>query len=202
MQWKHVFWSIFAVLFPFFGQVCASQSVPSARAGSGQSFSVGLGPSGYNVDWGHGRMLGGAVWADWQPAHVPSLLYGLGLEMEAQDISLNQSSSQPSNFRLDTIGGGLIYHWPHYRNFHPYVKALAGYGSLDFTILSNPNYTHDTRTVYAPGGGFDFRAYGPIWARVDYEYQVWPDLFGGHTLDPQGFTLGVAYAFGTGGFRH
>lgn len=205
MQSKQVFCSVIAVIFLFFGKICLSQAVPSAHAGKGDGFTIGVGPSGYNVDWGHGRMYGGTVWADWHPHQVPSMFYGLGLELEARDISLNPSSTQPSNFRLDTVGGGLIYNWPHYRNFRPYVKAIISYGSLDFTIPANPAYTHDSRTVYAAGGGFDYRAYGPLWVRVDYEYQAWPNLFGGKTggktLDPQGFTVGVAYAFGSGGFH-
>lgn len=200
MRWKYISWTVFAVFLLVFEQVCVSQVVPSAHAGSGQAFTVGVGPSSYDVDWGHGRMLGGTIWADWHPNRVPRLLQGIGLEAEARDISLDHSSSQPSNYRQDTIEGGPIYSWPHYRSFRPYVKFLIGYGNMDFTV-KNPDYTHDSRTVYAPGGGFDVRAYGPIWARVDYEYQSWPNLLG-HTSDPQGFTVGVAYAFGGGGFRH
>ncbi|MGA9425696.1 MAG: hypothetical protein WBV33_11520, partial [Terracidiphilus sp.] len=119
------------------------------------------------------------------------------LEVEARDISLNHSSSQPSNFRQDTVGGGIIYSWPHYARLRPYGKFLMSYGSIDFLTPLFPTYTHDTRTVLAPGLGFDYRVYGPLLVRVDYEYQFWQQLFSG-TLEPQGFTVGAAYAFGSG----
>jgi hypothetical protein len=152
---------------------------------------VGIGPSSYDVDWGHGRMFGGTIWADWYPEKLPHILRGLGVEGEARDISLNRSSSQP-NLRQDTAGGGPIYAWRHFRNFHPYVKYLIAHGSMDF--YTGTPYTHDTRTLYAPGGGIEIRFYRQFWARADYEYQTWQTLLG-HTPNPQGFTAGVAFDF-------
>jgi opacity protein-like surface antigen len=65
---------------------------------------------------------------------------------------------------------------------------------MDFRT-SDPTYSHDNRVVYAPGLGLEFRVFQNVWARADYEYQVWPDLFG-QTSDPQGFTFGASYDFG------
>jgi opacity protein-like surface antigen len=49
----------------------------------------------------------------------------------------------------------------------------------------------------APGGGIDYRAFGNVWLRADYEYQDWPNIFGkGYDLDPQGVTVGAMYEFG------
>ncbi len=197
MRLKHFGWLIFAISLLIWNRTCNSQVVPQAQAGNGHSFSIGVGPSSYDVDWGHGRMLGGTVWADWHPSREPALLHGLGLELEARDISLNHSSTQPSNYREDTAGGGPIYSWSHFKNFRPYGKFLIEYGSMDFKILATPTYTHDTRGLYAPGLGFDYRVFGNFWARADYEYQIWQPMFG-HTPDPQGFTVGVEYAFGSG----
>jgi len=168
------------------------QVVPSAHEDR-LSFSVGAGASSFDVDWGHGRMLGGTLWADWHPGKVPSFLNGIGLEIEARDISLDRGT-HPSNYREDTAGGGPIYTWRHYRNFHPYGKFLLQFGSMDFKI-PNSTYTHDTRTIYAPGLGLEYRVFENIWARADYEYQRWPNLLGG-TPDPQGFTVGASYDFG------
>ena len=170
------------------GALLRSQVAPAARQGSAL-LSVGVGPSSYDVDWGHGRMLGGTLWVDAHP-RMPSLLDGLGMEVEARDISLNHSTSQPSNFRQDTLGGGPIYTWNHYRNFRPYGKFLVDFGSIDFSTTGP--YRHDTRTVYAPGFGFQYRVYRNLWARADYEYQWWQTILGG-TPDPQGFTIGVTY---------
>jgi hypothetical protein len=46
----------------------------------------------------------------------------------------------------------------------------------------------------AAGGGFEYRIYRPLWARVDYEYETWGKLFGNNdVLTPEGFTVGVSY---------
>jgi len=92
-----------------------------------------------------------------------------------------------------------MYEWHHYRNFRPYVKGLMGFGSIYFgeclALCSTTPYTHDTRTVYAPGGGVEYRAFRSIWVRGDWEYQFWPQLTGNTYLNPQGFTIGAVYDF-------
>jgi opacity protein-like surface antigen len=184
--------SLFVPLFPAFSQV-----VPAAYKGGRLPLSIGIGPSSYDVDWGHGRMYGGTIWADWYPAQLPQILHGLGIEVEARDISLHQNCSSPGfcpqkNMRQDTAGGGPIFTWRHYRDFHPYAKFMIEDGSVDFYPL--PGYSHDTRTLFAFGGGFEYRIFHQIWARADYEYQNWGTLLG-NTLNPQGVTVGVAYDF-------
>jgi opacity protein-like surface antigen len=193
--------SLFAAAFPAFSQV-----VPAATSGGHWPLSVGIGPSSYDVDWGHGRMYGGTIWVDYYPGMLPSILHGLGVEAEARDISLDRHEdphqqypnwSEQANTREDTAGGGVIYTWRHFRNFHPYGKFLISFGSVDFiTGLTHATstYTHDTRTLKAPGLGFEYRIYHQFWARADYEYQDWGTLLG-KTLNPQGFTVGVAYNF-------
>ena len=122
---------------------------------------------------------------------------GLALEMEARDISLGRSpTQQPHNFREDTAGGGPVYYWRRHRNFQPYAKFMLGYGSIDFEgFKDQPNYKHDSRTIYQEGGGIEYRVFKSLWARGDYSYQEWPHLFGKHTLSPQGFTVGATYEF-------
>ncbi|MGA3131121.1 MAG: outer membrane beta-barrel protein [Terracidiphilus sp.] len=169
-----------------------SQTVPAYQRQDMPLF-VGIGPSGYDVDWGHGRMYGGTIWADWYPERMPSVLHGLGVEVEARDISLDRHLPPQLNIRQDTAGGGLIYAWRHFRNFHPYAKFLIEQGSYDFTTPS-PTYSHDTRALWAPGAGFEYRLYHAFWARADYEYQTWQTLLG-KTPNPEGFTVGVSYNF-------
>jgi opacity protein-like surface antigen len=145
-------------------------------------------------------MLGGTVWIDYTPNHIPAILYGLGIEAEARDISINRSATQPSNFRLDTAGGGVKYtlHLRRLRDFQPYGKYLVDFGGIDWNN-PDPKWQHETRTVMAPGGGFEYRTYRNIFVRADYEYQFWPDIAlmspGGHVLNPQGFTVGAVYDF-------
>ena len=169
-----------------------SQGASSATAG-GLPLTVGVGYSNYATDW-KGRLAGPTLWADWNFYHGPSLLRGFGIEVEGRDLNYDRTGSDPK-LRLDTAGGGAIYTWRHYRNFHPYVKFLVEYGSVDFSV-SDPTYTHDSRTVYAPGGGLDYRVYRNVWVRGNYEYQFWPNFFNHHTMNPAGFDIGVAYDFG------
>jgi opacity protein-like surface antigen len=170
-----------------------SQVDPEATQGI-SPFSVGAGVSNFNVDWNKSRMYGGTFWADWHPSLRPSLLNGLGIEIEARDINYGRPSTVPSNFRQDTAGGGPIYTWRHYRNFRPYGKGLLEFGSFDFRA-GNPYYSHDTRTLIATGPGVEIRAYGHLWVRAEYEYQIWEQILD-RRPDPQGFTLGAIYDFG------
>ena len=99
--------SLFAPVFPAFSQV-----VQRRTSGPNLSLSVGFGPSGYDVDWGHGRMYGGAIWADWYPPRLPRILHGLSVEVEAREISLRQVPSAgllPSKEHAqDTAGSGVV----------------------------------------------------------------------------------------------
>jgi opacity protein-like surface antigen len=177
--------TLFAAALPAGAQVAAAYQAKSAP------WSIGVGPSSYDVDWGHGRMLGGTVWADWYPTQLQHVVRGLGVEIEARDISLNQNLPAQKNMRQDTAGGGAIYSWHVSRRFRPYFKGLIEDGSVDFYPL--PGYSHDTRLLVAPGGGIEYRFLGPLKVRADYEYQYWIGPLLGNTLNPQGFTVGIAY---------
>ena len=96
-------------------------------------------------------MLGGTLWADWHPGKVPAFMNGIGLEIEARDISFNNNSTRPSNFRTDTAGGGPFFSWQQHRDFRPYGKFLIQFGSVDFRS-GTPTHSHDTRTLLIPGG--------------------------------------------------
>jgi opacity protein-like surface antigen len=174
--------------FPVYSQV-----TPAARQGS-VPIVVGAGFSDFSLDWGPGkRMEGISAWVDWYPNRMPAALQGLGIEAAGHDINYGLPTGF-SRMRQDTGEGGLIYSWNHYRNFRPYVKYLGGVGSIDFPSTS-PTYTHDTFSVFSPGGGVEYHALGHIWIRGDYEYQFWHQFFGPHDLNPNGFTIGASYDF-------
>lgn len=182
--------SVFAILFltvsvPVFSQVV------SGGSGGGLPLVIGVGFSDYNTDWS-GRLDGVTLWVDWSINRGPSFLHGLGIEAEGRDLNFGRKNIP--TLRQDTGEGGAIYTWRHYRNFHPYGKGLLGFGSFDFGHL-NPTYSHATRTVYALGGGVDYRAWRNVWVRGDYEYQFWPDFWNHHTMNPGGFTIGASYDF-------
>ena len=121
--------SILSVAIPAFSQVA-----PQYERKGGLPIEVGAGGVSYDVDWGHGRMYGGAAWVDYYPSFMPSFLRGLGIEAEARDITLDEHITQ-ANMRQDTGEGGPIYAWRHFRNFHPYAKYLIGDGSVDFSLI-------------------------------------------------------------------
>jgi opacity protein-like surface antigen len=167
-----------------------SQTVPGATEGH-LPLVVGIGYSEFQTDWS-GRLGGPSIWADWNFNQLPGKLHGLGVEVNARDLNFNRSGSDP-RLRMDVAEGGPIYTWRRDRPFRPYVKFLAGLGSIDFTL---PNYFHDTRTVYSPAGGIDYRFSGHFVVRVDYEYQFWTHFINDHTMNPQGLTIGINYDLG------
>lgn len=155
-------------------------------------FAVGAGFSNFALDWGHGRRMDGiTAWADYHPGIQARLLQNLGIEIEGREIDFARPSSLP-RMRQETILGGPTYRFRPWHGLHPYAKYLLGIGGIYFP---GDTYNHDTRTVYAPGGGVDYRVGSRFTVRVDYEYQFWHALFGPHDLNPNGVTAGVLYRF-------
>lgn len=197
---------ILAVLFVAVSIPVFSQVKPAASENK-TNLVIGAGFSDYYSDW-NGRFDGSTLWIDWSPNQVPKLLNGLALEVEARDLSFDRTGTVP-HLRLDTVGGGPIYTIRHYRNIHPYAKFIINYASFDFQPYckvrhvgpcpTGEQYSHDTRTDYAPGGGLEFHAYRNLWVRADYEYQFFVDFFNYHAMNPNGYTAGVSYDFGHSG---
>ncbi len=174
-----------------------SQSVYSAQERH-LPVAVGFGMSNFDLDYGKDnggerRMNGITVWLDWTPPTVHPLLRGFSLEIEGRDINSLRPSTL-NRMRQDTFAGGVVYNFPHYHIAQPYFQYLLGMGSIDFPS-KNPHYTHDTRAIQAPGGGLEVRVFGNMKVRGAYEYQFWPHIFGPHTLNPNGFTIGTEYDF-------
>ena len=165
---------------PVFAQVA-----PTVKIG-GLPLGVGAGVSDYSLDYGPGRrMIGVSAWADY------NLFHGIGVEAEGTSIFADKPDVI-TRMRQDTIKGGLIYRSHPLLGIRPYAKGLVGLASMDFPSR-NPLYTHDTFTMYAVGGGAEYRLWKTLFARGDYEYQFWPQVFGPHTLNPNGYTIGATY---------
>lgn len=191
-----------AVLLIVISAPAFAQVAPTATGEGSVPLSVGGGATMMDLDWGHSRrMEGPTVWIDWNLTHLSKRLGGLGIELEGHAIDYGKPASIP-RMRQDSYGGGVIYTVQRYHSFRPYGKFLVGYGSIDFSN-PNPNYKHDTRTIYMAGAGVEYHLVGNLWARGEYEYQFWPNLFQGpHTLDPQGVTIGATYKFGHRGLQY
>jgi opacity protein-like surface antigen len=183
---------VLAMLFLAATLPASAQVTPSSQQSS-VPLVVGVGFSNFNTDWS-GRLSGATLWADWNFNQGPSFLQGFGIEVEGRDLNYGRSSGAPKNLRQDSLEAGVIYTLRRYHNFHPYGRFLGGLGSIDWKGV--PGYQHDTRTVWAPGGGVEYRAWQHVWVRGDYEYQFWTDFFNHHALNPNGVTIGVAYDFG------
>lgn len=200
MRWKLVVVPALALFLVGAVLPAHSQVVPAAQEGK-LPFTIGAGFSNFSLDWGttNPRMNGYTLWGDWRFSGLPPVLNGLGLELEGRDILWNAPSAL-SGHRMTTGGGGAIYEWrswhaiPHIR---PYAKFIIAFGGISFPgNVSSPPYTHDTRTVYEPGGGANILAWNNFSVRAEYDYQFWPKMFGPNALTPNGFSLGAVYDFG------
>ena len=154
-------------------------------------FAVGVGASLLTPDFNGGSMMGVAFWGDYSPPILVRHIGGLSIAAEVRDLNYLRSSSQ-SKLREDTYLAGFRYEWQRYASVRPYGRAMMGYGSIEFPPIGT--YHHDSREVTAFTGGVDLRLHEDVWVRADYEYQIWPNLFGAG-IHPQGVTVGVMYNF-------
>jgi opacity protein-like surface antigen len=194
MRRKLMMVPILALFFMGAGLKARAQVTYSAEEGR-LPFTVGAGVSDFSDDWGYlnPRQVGITIWADWRLPHMPRVLQGLGLEFEGRDVNYDTPSYLPGH-RMDTALGGPIYQFRRQSRIRPYVKYLMGIGSIDFP--NDTNYSHDTRTVFAPAGGVDVRFWNRFSVRGEYEYQYWHEIFGPNDLTPNGYTIGAVYDFG------
>jgi hypothetical protein len=162
-----------------------AQVAPAAKVG-GLPIAIGVGISDYNLDYGPGRRMQGAVVrAGW------NLFHGIGIDGNARTIFIN-TPSQLTRMQQSTFLGGVYYEAPPVWRIHPFVRVGAGIGLIEFPSR-NPFYTRDTFSVWAPSGGIEYPITHKLFARAEYEYQFWHDYLGPNDLTPQGGTIGVTY---------
>jgi opacity protein-like surface antigen len=85
------------------------------------------------------------------------------------------------------IGPRLPIH--RFGRFTPYVKAMVGYGLMNFEF----NEATGRFTALAYGGGVDVKLTRRISARGDFEFQQWPLWIGNQELHPYGASAGISY---------
>lgn len=171
----------------------SAQSNPAAVEGA-WPIIVGGGLSWYNFDYRNvpsSYMEGPTIWADW--VRIPFMPQQLGVQAEWRELNLGAPSAAPQ-LRSNAFLGGPTYTWTIDR-LGIYGKGLIGYGSLHFPAFGT--YSYDSRTIYGFGGGAEYRCWNSIWARADYEYQYWPNLFLQGGMKPRGLTFGLGYDFRT-----
>lgn len=193
MYLKSVYTQVLAALFAIAAIPACAQVTPQGTQG-GFPLTIGAGVSDFATDWGSTRMVGITATVDWRiPIHA-KMLHGLDIEVEGRELDWDKPSNIPQ-LRQETGLGGFKYAFYHRKRVSLYGKFLAGVGGVYFPPKGT--YSHDTRTVIAPGGGVDFRIGHGVSVRADYEYQFWRQLFGAHDLNPNGVTVGAIYSFGS-----
>jgi hypothetical protein len=85
------------------------------------------------------------------------------------------------------IGPRLPIH--RFGRFTPYIKALVGYGLMNFEF----NNATGRFTALAYGGGVDVKLTHRISARGDFEVQQWPLWINNQELYPYGASVGISY---------
>ena len=176
-----------AAMLAFTGGNLHAQVAPAATVG-GLPISISVGMSDYNLDYGSGRRMQGAVVrGGW------SVFHGLGVDGDVRSIFMN-TPAPISRMQQSTFLGGVFYEAPPIWRIRPFVRMGGGVGLIEFPSR-NPFYSRDTFSVYAPSGGFEFPITDRLCFRAEYEYQFWEQFHGPHDLTPQGGTVGVSYYF-------
>lgn len=170
--------SILAVRLP-------AQVAPAARVG-GYPISVGVGISGYNIDYGHDLYMEGPV----VRAGV-TLYHGFGIDGSARSIFMN-TPPELTRMQQSTFLGGIYYEGFHVGRVHPFVRMGGGIGLIEFPS-HDPKYTRDKYSVFAPSGGIEYQLTRKVAIRAEYEYQFWKEFQSPNYLTPNGATLGVNY---------
>lgn len=177
--------------------VAANSQVSSPASESyGLPITVGAGASYMNPSFDGPSFLGETLWIDIAPP-VPQRVQGLGLEIEGEEIG----TAKPTNstqVREEIAAGGVTYAFRSFSRFQPHIKFMEGFGNAEYAPDDHP--FHQTRTVTIAGGGFTYPLAAGLSARVDYEYQWWPDFWvkapsytNGAALTPSGFSFGLTY---------
>ncbi len=174
--------------------IAMSQVVPSATTSNSIPLSIGAGVTEFDRSFGNGFSLGDKIWVDFGDWH------GLGIEAEGEQVGVHPAAQDDDGVREEVASGGAIYNRFNFHGIRPNVKFLIGYGNIDYPSTVP---THQTRTVYTAGGGISYPLIAGFSARVDYEYQWWPNFWvkpptytTGKYLTPNGFAFGISYKFG------
>ena len=114
------------------------------------------------------------------------------------EFDIHQANTSSGSVYERTYEIGARY-YKNYGRVAPYAKVMIGRGVFNFPF-GEANLAYN---MFALGGGADVRITRYLNARADYEYQFW-ESFPPNGLNPQLFTIGVAYHFpgGLGRGRH
>ena len=169
---------LFVVGFLVGGSIAAQgQAIPAYKAEP--PVFVGVFFSGTHPDYGTNTIDGFGAYAD-----LPLWRF-VGAEGEIRFGKFNTVDGVEESTYLGgpkvsySIGHGII----------PYGKFLVGGGTFNYPFKEG----YDHHTVFAFGGGFDYRLTNHWYVRGDFEKQRWS--FGNGAIWPSTLSAGVAYRF-------
>jgi hypothetical protein len=184
-----------------------AQSSESATGGEA-TMSAGFEFSTFNPDWGCANI---------SPFGCAAQLYGptalfdfdlhnkYGIEAEARWLHYHGLGGEVESNYL----AGPRYRLARLHRFDLWFKLGIGGGWITTPYYPAAGSLKGSYFVYAPGGVIDYRLSRHIFARADYEYQIWPSFAGPPAYDsttgkvvqnnsgltPNGLSVGVAYRF-------
>ncbi len=164
--------------FVFGASEARAQAAPTAT-GPGSYVSLGLAASGFQQDYGQHYIGGETLYVD------ANLYRRIGVEFEGRLLNFHTSE----DVKERTYLAGIKYS-TNPRRLRPYVKLLAGRGTLNFPF----HYATGSYFVVAPSAGLDWHLGESRWAVrvIDVQYQIWPQFSFGE-LHPYGASVGISY---------
>jgi opacity protein-like surface antigen len=163
-----------------------AQTVPSATSGQ---FSITAGgmASAFQPDYAGGFVSGESANRLYGAGAFVDVKFNRWFQVEAEGRWLRFNQFVDINETNYLIGPRLPIH--RFGRFTPYVKAMVGYGLMNFEF----NEATGRFTALAYGGGVDVKLTRRISARGDFEFQQWPLWIGNQELHPYGASAGISY---------
>ena len=163
-----------------------AQTVPSATSGQ---FSITAGgmASAFQPDYAGGFVSGESPNRLYGAAAFVDVKFNRWFQVEAEGRWLRFNQFVDIDETNYLIGPRLPIH--RFGRCTPYVKALVGYGSMNFEF----NDATGRFTAVAYGGGVDVKLTRRISARGDFEFQQWPLWISNEQLYPYGVSAGISY---------
>lgn len=172
----------------------SAQVQPSAMRGESR-LGIGGGIDYWKGDYNHIARFGPSAWV------TAEIWHGIGLIAEGHSMMAGGDKSDAADrYKYYSGDGGITYTYRRWHRFAPFVKGEIGFAGLSFPHHPTSTYTHDTRTTWAVGGGFEYRLTHHVAARADYTYDNFPNFYSSvtgkhHTLCPNGVTVGATWHF-------
>ena len=166
--------------------LASAQATPTASRLA--DLQLGVSVSGAIPDYGTEAWHGYGFYGDLDFVHH------LGLEIDFHQLSGPHPVLYERTYEI-----GPHFSFPIRQRFLPYAKAMVGRGVFNFPGTNASGQSVQVANLaynmYSFGGGLDLKLRPGLNIRlIDYEYQRWPG-FPPHGLNPNVFSIGVAYHF-------